>query len=644
VALSHVNAGAASFDNASPLSPSLPSGIQEGDLLVLVCAQTTASGVAFAASGWTSIARNSNATRAMTLEVFAKYATASESAPTVTCDLASSGWICAIDAYRGAKLSFTALEDATEVLSNAAAAATFTPSSITLATVGAMVLSVVATKDDNALGLSVVNGYTTTMSGAAYDGTTGNGSDYAIGLAYQVYGSTGAKTCPTWQQTAVGSDAWLALTIAIAPRTDTTVTPDAATITITGSAPTVTAGAGTVVTPAAATISITGSAPTVLTPRLVTPAAAEIAVTGHAPTVLTPRRVEPAAATIALTGHAPTVSTPRVVTPAAASVVVTGHAPTVVVGKTVTPDAATISISGHAPTVQTPRVVTPAAASVAITGSAPTVLTPRVVTPGAASIVVTGHAPTVSVSADVVAEPDAAAISIVGHAPSVNVGVRATPDAASIAITGHAPTVSTPVVARPAAATVAITGSAPTVLTPRVVVPAAASVVITGHEPTVTVAPVAVEPEGDISVSVSTLASAVVVAADEVAVESSSLYAALLVDEDEAEVDVTTVYLKKGDTAPNLDATLTDSAGAALNLTGAAVTFRMRARGSTTLKVNAAATVVSAAAGTVRYDWLSADVDTDGTYDGEFLVTYGDATTRRAPTRGFIEIIISAST
>ena len=76
----------------------------------------------------------------------------------------------------------------------------------------------------------------------------------------------------------------------------------------------------------------------------------------------------------------------------------------------------------------------------------------------------------------------------------------------------------------------------------------------------------------------------------------------------------------KGTRSPSLTDTLTVD-GAPFDLTGSTVAFKMRPVGSATTKVNAAAVVVSAAAGAVRYDWQTADLDTAGDYLGWWEVT-----------------------
>ena len=77
--------------------------------------------------------------------------------------------------------------------------------------------------------------------------------------------------------------------------------------------------------------------------------------------------------------------------------------------------------------------------------------------------------------------------------------------------------------------------------------------------------------------------------------------------------------MKEGDLAPSLTAALRDHDDQPVNLTGATVTFRMRRRNATANVVDAAATVVTAASGTVRYDWVAGDTDVAGLYDGEFV-------------------------
>lgn len=210
--------------------------------------------------------------------------------------------------------------------------------------------------------------------------------------------------------TLTAAEQWNAYTIAVRPAAaaGTTVTPDAASLAITGFAPTVSVSNNKVVTPAAASLAITGFAPTVTASnhKVVVPAAASLSITGFAPTVNIGVTVTPAAASLAVTGFAPTVTATqhKVVTPAAASLAVTGFAPTV--------------------TASNQKVVTPAAASLAVTGFAPTVTASdrKVVTPAAVVVTVTGFAPDVLISlGDISVEPDAVFLTLTGFAPTVTV-------------------------------------------------------------------------------------------------------------------------------------------------------------------------------------------------------------------------------
>jgi hypothetical protein len=71
---------------------------------------------------------------------------------------------------------------------------------------------------------------------------------------------------------------------------------------------------------------------------------------------------------------------------------------------------------------------------------------------------------------------------------------------------------------------------------------------------------------------------------------------------------------------PLLTATLSDDVGV-LNLAGATeVRLQMRAPGSSTLKVDALADIVSAAAGQVRYTWAAQDTDTVGMWIAWFEI------------------------
>lgn len=107
------------------------------------------------------------------------------------------------------------------------------------------------------------------------------------------------------------------------------------------------------------------------------------------------------------------------------------------------------------------------------------------------------------------------------------------------------------------------------------------------------------------------------------------------------------ILVKTGDTAPVVNATLTDSSGAAVDLSGATVKFIM-ATSSTprSVVVDAAATLVQVGDGSdnsrgkVRYDWLAADTATAGSYVAEFEVTFSDLKVQTFPTQGFVDVTI----
>lgn len=95
--------------------------------------------------------------------------------------------------------------------------------------------------------------------------------------------------------------------------------------------------------------------------------------------------------------------------------------------------------------------------------------------------------------------------------------------------------------------------------------------------------------------------------------------------------------IKKGDRAPGIEAAFGAS------LTGWTVAFSMApvtAGGGAALKISAAAAVVvDAGSGSVRYDWGATDTNTAGAFVGEFVATQtATGIKRTCPVGSYLEI------
>jgi hypothetical protein len=91
----------ASGGGANPAVP-LPAGIQQGDLLILSCASLTNT-FGTVPAGWTALVQNQNYASSYYFSIYAKIASASESAPTVTV---SGGDKCYMLAWRNISASY----------------------------------------------------------------------------------------------------------------------------------------------------------------------------------------------------------------------------------------------------------------------------------------------------------------------------------------------------------------------------------------------------------------------------------------------------------------------------------------------------------------------------------------------------------
>jgi hypothetical protein len=98
--------------------------------------------------------------------------------------------------------------------------------------------------------------------------------------------------------------------------------------------------------------------------------------------------------------------------------------------------------------------------------------------------------------------------------------------------------------------------------------------------------------------------------------------------------------MKQNDTWPPLPATLQDANGPINLTTATSVRLILVPTGGGAAIVDDPVTIVSAAAGTVRYTWVTGDTATIGTFKGEFEITWNDGKIGTVPNEGYFVVEI----
>lgn len=100
--------------------------------------------------------------------------------------------------------------------------------------------------------------------------------------------------------------------------------------------------------------------------------------------------------------------------------------------------------------------------------------------------------------------------------------------------------------------------------------------------------------------------------------------------------------IRQGDTLPTIATTLSDADGA-VDLTGAAVRFRLWPWDGGTATVDAVASVSDPTTGAVGYAWQAGDTDAPGLYRAEWAVTFADQETLSFPNDRELYVLIRAA-
>lgn len=94
-----------------------------------------------------------------------------------------------------------------------------------------------------------------------------------------------------------------------------------------------------------------------------------------------------------------------------------------------------------------------------------------------------------------------------------------------------------------------------------------------------------------------------------------------------------TIDIVSGDNKTELQFTLKDKTGVAVNISGFSIKFLIRKQGASTNTntSNNDCTIVTAASGIFKYTFATGDIPTSGTYLGQLQITFSDSKIHKVP-------------
>lgn len=199
----------------STLTPSLPAGVQSGDIIIACSAAYNTTTATWSATGYTARTNQTcGSTTAGRVGTIYKIAGSSESNPTITCSAPNNGWATFLVVFRG--VDNTTPFDVADVASDSFGGVnSVTPTGLTTVTNGAVAVSLLACTNNETLTITTSQSFTTDASGSSYHHHPT--PDCGLALTHKTISTAGAVTMPTYNGPTDFPSQWGAISMALRP-------------------------------------------------------------------------------------------------------------------------------------------------------------------------------------------------------------------------------------------------------------------------------------------------------------------------------------------------------------------------------------------------------------------------------------------